>query len=69
MAKDPFPFCRAALVRVFRAPLISKGLNAENDTKREDSPSSDIWVRSGRVGMEPGICVAVAVGLGIGVGE
>jgi len=75
MAKDPFPFCRAALVRVLRAPLISRGLKAEKDTKRFDRPSSDIWVRSGRVGMAPGMLVAVAVGgaedvgLGSGVAE
>jgi hypothetical protein len=54
MANDPLPFCRAALVSVFRAPLISRGLYAEKETKRDDSPSRDIWVRSGRVGIEPG---------------
>ena len=48
---DPFPFCRAALVSVLRAPLISRGLKDEKETKREDNPSSDILVRSGRVGI------------------
>ena len=54
MAKDPFPFCSAALVSVLSAPFISRGLKAEKETKRDDSPSSDIWLRSGRLGIPTG---------------
>ena len=50
IANDPLPFCRAALVRVFNAPFISRGLYEEMDVKRDDIPARDIFVRSGSCG-------------------
>ena len=62
MEKEPFPFKSAALVNVFSAPLISRGLKAENEVKRDTSPSIDILVRSGRGGM-------VANGIGLALSD
>ena len=50
MEKEPFPFCRAALVKVFRAPFISRGLKEEKELKRVVSPSRDIFWRLGKDG-------------------
>jgi hypothetical protein len=58
--KEPLPLRRAALVRVFRAPFISRGLNAANVVKRETKPSMEMFVRSGRDGMFTGFLVGVA---------
>ena len=72
MENDPFPFCKAALVSVLRAPLISRGLNDEKETKRDDNPSSDILVRSGRVGISADCTYEaedVPLGVVLGVGE
>lgn len=63
MEKDPFPFARAALVRVFRAPLISRGLKVEKAVKRVMRPASDILVRSGRAGRA--FVMGITLGLGL----
>jgi hypothetical protein len=62
MENEPFPLRSAALVNVLSAPLISRGLKAENEVNRETSPSIDILVRSGSGGI-------VANGIGLALSD
>ena len=63
MEKEPFPLRSAALVNVLSAPLISRGLKAENEVKSDTSPSIDILVRSGSGGS--GGILANGIGLAL----
>jgi hypothetical protein len=65
MEKDPFPLARAALVSVFRAPLISRGLKVEKVAKRVIRPAIDIFLRSGMAG----ISLVITLGLGLGLAD
>jgi len=53
MAKDPFPFAKAAPVRAFKAPLICNALYEEKLVNKSRSPLSDRAVRFGSEGISP----------------
>jgi hypothetical protein len=63
MEKDPFPLMRAALVSVFRAPLISRGLKVEKVVKRVIRPAMEIFLRSGMAG------ISFVIGKGLGLAD